>query len=117
MTELDPAIVKSDRLTGNVVGARGKLPPVWNQIVLEVHLLERVVGSKEEIEVEPIKIGEPLMLNVNSAATVGVVTELSKSRAACMLKLPICAEPGARVTISRRIGTRFRLIGYGILQE
>ncbi|MBI4149477.1 hypothetical protein HY491_03440, partial [Candidatus Woesearchaeota archaeon] len=29
---------------------------------------------------------------------------------------PVCAEKGSRVTISRRIGNRFRLIGYGILQ-
>ncbi|MBI2130350.1 hypothetical protein HYU10_01130, partial [Candidatus Woesearchaeota archaeon] len=31
----------------------------------------------------------------------------------CVLKVPVCAESGSRVTISRRIGNRFRLIGYG----
>jgi len=31
------------------------------------------------------------------------------------LKLPICADKGERVAISRRIGARWRLIGYGII--
>ena len=57
------------------------------------------------------------MLNVNSAATVGFVTELSRDQIKCKLKLPVCCEIGSRITISRRIGNRFRLIGYGVLIE
>jgi translation initiation factor 2 gamma subunit (eIF-2gamma) len=30
--------------------------------------------------------------------------------------LPVCAAVGSRVTISRLIANRFRLIGYGILK-
>ncbi|MEM4336477.1 MAG: translation initiation factor IF-2 subunit gamma [Candidatus Woesearchaeota archaeon] len=115
LTELDPSIVKSDQLVGAVVGRKNQLPPVWVSLTLETTLLDRVVGTKEDIIVEPIKMGEPLMLNVNSAATVGIVNNLSKNRFHCSLKLPVCADKGARVTISRRIGTRFRLIGYGII--
>jgi translation initiation factor 2 subunit 3 len=117
LTELDPAIVKSDALTGAVVGLPGKLPETRYDLTLETHLLERVVGSAEELQVEPIKKMEPLMLNVNSAATVGVVTELSKDLIKCKLKLPVCCEVGSRVTISRRVVNRFRLIGYGLLKE
>jgi translation initiation factor 2 subunit 3 len=113
MTSLDPAIVKSDSLAGSVVSNPGKLPTVWHDLNLETHLLERVLGAKEDLKVEPIKMREPLMLNVNSAATVGIVTELKKGGIKCMLKLPVCANPGSKVTISRRIGNRFRLIGYG----
>jgi len=116
MTNLDPAIVKSDKLTGAVLGYKDKLPPVHNTLNLETHLLKRVVGAKDDSEVEPIKLKEPLMLNVNSAATVGIVTELGKGKFQCILKLPICADKGSRVTISRRLGARFRLIGYGIIQ-
>jgi translation initiation factor 2 subunit 3 len=117
LTKLDPNVVKSDSLTGNIVGLPGKLPKIWYELALEVHLLERVVGSKEELKVEPVKMQEVLMLNVNSAATVGFVNHLEKNKIKCKLKLPVCADPGSRVTISRRIGTRFRLIGYGIIQE
>ncbi|MBU0980552.1 MAG: translation initiation factor IF-2 subunit gamma [Nanoarchaeota archaeon] len=117
MTQLDPSIVKSDNLAGNIAGIPGKLPPVWDRFRMESHLLERVVGSKEDLVVEPIKLGEPLMLNVNSAATVGVVVDMGRKGILCRLKLPICAEKESRVTISRRIGDRFRLIGYGIIKE
>ncbi|MBI2653289.1 translation initiation factor IF-2 subunit gamma [Candidatus Woesearchaeota archaeon] len=117
LTSLDPSIVKSDQLTGSIVGLPGKLPKVWNEFVLDVHLLQRVVGTKEELNVEPIKMSEPLMLNVNSAATVGIVIELKKNKIRCKLKLPVCADAGSRITISRRIGNRFRLIGYGEIME
>tara|TARA_Y100000310_G_C20620360_1_gene782950 strand:+ start:30 stop:1307 length:1278 start_codon:yes stop_codon:yes gene_type:complete len=115
-TSLDPTIVKSDSLTGSLVGLPGKLPPIHSQISLDTHLLTRVVGSKEELEVKPLAKNEPLMLNVNSAVTVGVVIDPSKKNTTCILKKPVCANPGDRITISRRIGDRFRLIGYGILK-
>ncbi len=115
-TTLDPSIVKSDYLTGSIVGHPGKLPPVHYQISLVTNLLERVVGTKEEVEVKPLAKGEVLMLNVNSAATVGVVMDPSKKNTTCVLKKPIAAYPGDRITISRKVGDRFRLIGYGILK-
>ena len=117
MTKLDPFIVKADSLSGNIAGHKEHLPPVWESFELKPALLDRVVGSKEELKVEPIKKNEILMLNVNSAATVGIVIELRKNKIKCRLKLPVCADAGARVTISRRIGNRFRLIGYGEIVE
>jgi len=122
MTQLDPAVVKADGLAGSVVGKPGTLPPTRYDLTLVVTLLERVVGSAEELKVEPIKLSEPLLLNVQAAATVGMVGELGKDKATdkvkikMKLKLPVCAETGARVTISRRVGNRFRLVGYGIIQ-
>lgn len=117
MTALDPSITKSDTFAGNVVGMPGKLPPVWDAFNLEVKLLERVVGARDELVVEPVKINESLMLNVNSAATVGVVTSVKKGGMSCSLRIPVCAEKGSRVTISRLLGSRWRLIGYGIIKD
>lgn len=114
-TQLDPSVMKSDSLVGNVVGHKDKLPPIWYKLTIEPHLLERVVGTKEGEKVDQIKLGEMLMLNVNAAATVGIVRELGKNKFHCDLKIPVCADKGARITISRRVGTRFRLIGYGII--
>ena len=117
LTSLDPSIVKSDQLAGSIVGLPGKLPAVFYDIVIEPHLLERVVGIESELKVEPVKMSEALMLNVNAAATVGIVTSLKKNNIAFRLKVPVCAEIKSRVTISRRIGNRFRLIGYGEILE
>ncbi|MBU0461542.1 MAG: translation initiation factor IF-2 subunit gamma [Nanoarchaeota archaeon] len=117
MTKLDHSVVKADSLTGNILGYPGKLPPILTTLKLETHLLARVVGAKDELVVEPVKMAEMLMLNVNSAATVGVVNNLGKEEFTCALKLPVCAAVGARVTISRRVGARWRLIGYGMIKK
>ena len=116
LTKLDPSYVKSDKLSGNLVGLPGKLPDAYTELVLTPHLLERVVGTETELKVDPIKKGEVLMLTVNAAATAGVVTELSKNAFKITLKLPVCADKKDKFTISRRVGHRFRLIGYGSLK-
>lgn len=117
MTTLDPNVVKSDKLTGAVAGYPDKLPPVHKILKLKVNLLERVVGSKDKLVVDPIKLKEVLMLNVNSSATVGIVSDLSKGIVSLQLKRPVCAAKGSRVTIARRVGQRWRLIGYGEIGE
>lgn len=116
-TLLDPSVVKSDQLVGSILGKKGKLPRVWTTLVFEPHLLERVVGAKDTLIVEQIKLGELLMLNVNSAATVGIVKELGKNKIICELRKPVAADKQNRVTISRNIGQRWRLIGWGGILE
>ncbi|MEK6841416.1 MAG: translation initiation factor IF-2 subunit gamma [Nanoarchaeota archaeon] len=112
LTKLDPRLIKADSLIGNLVGLKDKLPQVFHELNLKQHLLKRVVGARDELVVEPIKKGEILMLNVNSAATVGTVIELKKDLIHVRLKVPVCCNLTDRMTISRRIGTRWRLIGY-----
>ena len=115
-TKLDPALTKSDNLAGKMAGKPGTLPPMQDSLTLEVHLLERVVGAADELQVEPVKTREPLMLNVGTATTVGVVTSARKDDVDVQLKLPVVSEPRQRVAISRRIGARWRLIGYGVVR-
>ncbi len=117
LTQLDPYLTKSDSLTGSVVGLRGKLPKVRFELKLRVNLLDKVVGTKRDILVERIKVNEVLMLNVNTSATIGIVYKINGNVCECKLKLPVCAEQGSRVTISRRIENRWRLIGYGIIED
>lgn len=114
-TKLDPAFAKGDGLSGMILGNPDTLPETMDLIKMEVHLLKRVVGTKEELEVEDIKTNEPLMLNVGTSTTVGIVLSSAGNKVETKLKLPVCADTGNRVAISRRIGARWRLIGYGIL--
>jgi len=114
-TELDPSLTKGDSLVGSVAGAPGSLPEVLETAELEVHLMKRVVGLPKELEVKPLVTGEPLMLNVGTAMTVGMISSARRDRATIKLKLPVCADQGARVALSRRVAGRWRLIGYGII--
>lgn len=115
-TELDPSVTKADNLVGRVLGHPGELPEVRDRLQMEVHLLDRVVGASEDTTVEPIKVKEPLMLNVGTATTVGLVLKSAGGNIEAVLKLPVAGEAGSRVAISRRVGGRWRLIGYGVLQ-
>lgn len=116
-TKLDPALAKSDALAGQVAGAPGSLPPVWDRLRFRVTLMERVVGATSELAIEPLKHNEPLMLSVGTAVTVGVVTGSRKETVEMQLKRPVCAAIGARIAISRQVGARWRLIGMGVLTE
>ncbi|MDI6718765.1 MAG: translation initiation factor IF-2 subunit gamma [Methanomicrobiales archaeon] len=114
-TKLDPALTKSDALAGQVAGHAGELPPVWDRLTFRVSLMERVVGSESEVDVQPVRHKEPLMLSVGTAVTVGVVTNTKKDIVEVALKRPVCADVGARIAISRQVGARWRLIGMGVL--
>ncbi|MFB6109987.1 MAG: translation initiation factor IF-2 subunit gamma [Halodesulfurarchaeum sp.] len=115
-TGLDPSLTKGDALAGQVAGEPGSLPPVWDNFEMDVDLLDRLVGAEEEGDVEPVTTGEPLMLTIGTATTVGAVTSARDGEAEVDLKRPVCAPEGAIIAINRRVGTRWRLIGIGTLR-
>ena len=115
-TKLDPTITKNDGLLGRMAGKPGTLPPVLYDLTMDVHLLERVVGSREERKVEKIKSNEVLMLNIGTQATVGIVKSARDDVVDIFLKYPAVVEKGQRVAINRRIMNKWRLIGYGIVK-
>jgi translation initiation factor 2 subunit 3 len=114
-TGLDPSLTKGDALAGQVAGPPGTLPPVFEQFTMDVELLERIVGESEEVE--EISTGEPLMMTIGTATTVGSVTSAREGECEVALKRPVCAEPGSKIAINRRVGARWRLIGVGTLRE
>ena len=115
-TLLDPSLTKSDGLVGSLVGKPGTLPPVLSEVGLDVQLFETVVGSREMESVALVARGENLLLNVGTAKTMGSVTTVSKDYLEASLTIPVCGEGGDRVAISRRVGSRWRLIGIGTLK-
>ncbi len=114
-TGLDPSLTKGDALAGQVAGPPGSLPPTRESFVMDVELLDRVVGENAD-EIEPISTGEPLMLTVGTATTVGAVTSAREDECEVNLKRPVCAPEGSKIAINRRVGARWRLIGVGTLR-
>jgi translation initiation factor 2 subunit 3 len=115
-TGLDPSLTKGDALAGQIAGPPGTLPPTWNDFTMQVDLLDRVVGEMGGDEVEDISTGEPLMLTVGTATTVGAVTSAREDECEVQLKRPVCAAEGSKIAINRRVGSRWRLIGVGTLE-
>jgi translation initiation factor 2 subunit 3 len=115
-TDLDPAMLKSDGLAGNVLGHKGELPKVTETLEIKVELMDRLVGSEEDEEIDNIKEHEPLMLNIGTTKTAGVVTQAGK-HVRVDLKMPVSVEEEDRVAISRQIESRWRLIGHGTVNS
>ncbi len=110
-TKLDPSLSKSDGLVGNLVGKPGTLPEVTTSIELEFFKMERA-----DLESSPIRPDEPLVLSVGTATTIAFIEKMKKNRLSLKLKRPICAEPGSKLSVSKKIGQRWRLAGHGELK-
>ncbi|AGO61090.1 MULTISPECIES: translation initiation factor IF-2 subunit gamma [Ferroplasma] len=112
-TELDPFLTKGDSFTGRIIGLKGNVPKTVFNMEMDIHLLNRVVGFDEEVNVEPLKSNEMIMLTVGTANTIGTVTSIKDKRVGVSLKYPVAASINDRMAIGRRISNRWRLIGYG----
>ncbi len=112
-TSLDPSLTKTDGLVGSVVGKVGELPQILDKLTAEVTLFERAVGTEQLVPVDRIKTNEPLVLNIGTAVTSGVVTSAREDIVDISLRKPVCPIPGFKVALSRRIGDSWRLIGFG----
>jgi len=114
-TLLDPSYSKADGLSGNIAGKPGLLPPIMAELSLETHMLERAVGTKEQMKIKNITPNETLLLHVGSAVNLGKVIAAKPNKVKVKLTRPICTITGSRVAISRKITARWRLIGYGLI--
>ena len=50
LTSLDPAVVKSDQLTGAIVGLPDKLPKVWHELLLGINLFGEILKNRNSTE-------------------------------------------------------------------
>ncbi len=107
-TSIDPSITKSDALVGSMIGRPGELPDASNTLKVKYEMLKRA-----DTEVQPLRDGEPVVLNVHTATGVGAITGLAKGVATVLLKKPLVAEKGTKVALSKRVGQRWRLSAWG----
>lgn len=112
-TKLDPSVTKGDSLIGQLVGELDSLPEVISEVELEVNLLERVIGTEDQIKVHNLRHNEKLLLVVGTEKTAGTVVKILKNSYILTLNPPICIPENFIFAVSRIINRRYRLIGYG----
>lgn len=124
-TQMDSSLTKSDSLVGNLLGVPGSLPPVYLNLQIKFSLLRKILGVKSDDnrdkkqKVSKLKADEMIMLNIGSSS-VGAKTLTADSESNMMsvlLTKPICCTIGDKVSISRKIEKRFRLIGHGSIAD
>lgn len=117
-TYLDPSLTKADGLLGNIVVPADAKVSVLDKLTIEYQLLERVVGTKDLTKVDSIKARETLMLSIGSATTIGVVKASKANSIEVELRRPVAIwDNNVRAVISKQIGGRWRLIGWGIVKS
>ncbi len=112
-SELDPLLTKSDKLVGCVVGLKGKLPDASYSLKLKTNLFKSMIGTEKETAVQPLKIGEPILLSINTSISVGIIQKLKDSNIEMSLKIPLVALKGSKVGLARNLSGHWRLIGWG----
>jgi translation initiation factor 2 subunit 3 len=111
-TKLDPAITKGDRLIGNVLLEPGLIKEPKKIIKLSYQLFERT-----DFDNPGLKIGEPLVISVGTATALGVISKVSGHDIILSLKRSICVDETSKIAISRKVNQRWRLSGFGELNE
>ena len=99
------------RRNHNMIGKKGSLPPVLSDITLEYSLLKR-----EGFDNPAFKMGEPIVISSGTATSVGAIVKLKGKNVYLKLKRPICSEAGSKIAITRKLGQRWRLAGFGVLK-
>ncbi len=116
-TQIDPSLAGANRLVGQVLGELGSLPPVFTALETSFVLLRRLVGVKEGGKVNKITKAELLLITIGATSVGGKVVAVKDNLAKIELLLPVCADEGDKVALSRRIDKHWRLIGWGIIQK
>lgn len=121
-TRIDPTLTRADRLVGQVLGLRGKLPEVFAEIEISYYLLRRLLGVKtsdggKQAKVQKLTKGEILMVNIGSTGTGGKVEGAKSDLAKISLTQPVCTQEGEKIALSRRVDKHWRLIGWGEIKK
>ncbi len=111
-TEIDPTFTKADGLVGNIAGIVGKLPPVITGFTMKYHKLKR-----DDVPEQHISENEPLILGMGTTTVLGYVKKVRKDNVEIILKHPISAEKGVKIAIMRNMAHRWRLTGYGLMNQ
>jgi translation initiation factor 2 subunit 3 len=121
-TVIDPTLTRADRLVGQVLGLKGKLPDVFIEVEISFYLLRRLLGVKaadggKGAKVQKLSKGEILLVNIGSTSTGGKVLAMKKDMAKLALMQPVCTQQGEKIALSRRVDKHWRLIGWGQIRR
>ncbi len=111
-TEIDPFYGKADKLKGQVVGKPGTLPEPTMEFTIEYHPIERKV---QRVDHSPFREGELMAAAIGTMPAAVIVSSYRGDVLELRTKKPVVVEEGMKIAISRKIGNRWRLTGYGVV--
>ena len=120
--QIDSEVCKNNKLEGCVMNLQEKGGNVYYKIGVKCHLLRKLIKiEKKEIGhnleyVTDLKKGEVVLLNINFISVGGHIISIKQNNfdEICIeLKRPICLEISDKIILSRKMGSIWRIIGWG----
>ena len=112
-TEIDPAYAKGDKMKGQIVAKPGSLPEPTTEFTMEYHPIERKV---QKVEHTPFRFQEMLALAIGTMPAAGLVMSAKSDELTVRTKKPVTVPEGTTIAVSRKVGNRWRLVGYGVVR-
>jgi len=112
-TDLDNVLTKSDSLSGTIASKVGSLPEIDERIKIKYELFPEVLGEEKTSKVDDLKLGEMIMLSINTTTTVGKIDKIKNKEIELSLKIPVVPIKGDSIGLARNIHGHWRLIGFG----
>jgi len=112
-TELDNTLTKTDSLSGNIASNPNLLPNISDKIKFTYKLFPEVLGEEKHTKIENLKLGEMIMLSINTTTTVGKISKIKNNEIELSLNIPIIPIKGDSIGLARNIHSHWRLIGFG----
>jgi translation initiation factor 2 subunit 3 len=106
-TNLDPTATKGDNLAGQVAGDPDDLPPVVNQMTLEVQRLKRGFSGEK---LTKIKVQKAYILVLGNTIVNATCTDADKTHTVMRLAHPICTTTQTGIIYSAQDK---KMIGFG----
>jgi translation initiation factor 2 subunit 3 len=109
-TTLDPAVVKGDKLVGQILSADKDIGEISNELQIDYMLIKR-----EGFDNPLLKLNEPMVVSVGTATSIGSIVKLKGNKLTLRLKRALYVEKGSKVALSRRMEQRWRLSCFGVI--
>ncbi|CUG93204.1 eukaryotic translation initiation factor gamma subunit, putative [Bodo saltans] len=146
-TDLDPSLTRQNRQCGSICGPPSSLPDVFIEIEVQVFLLTHVVGIPRspigpstssssgsggaqvgpssrflpgaflQHRVGKLVVGETLRITCRAYTTAATVLVRRGELAKLRLRNPLCCSIDDKITISRMVERKHRLIGWGTVRR
>jgi translation initiation factor 2 subunit 3 len=123
-TTVDPSLTKADRLVGQLLGIPGHLPEIYETLIITYFIMNRVVGVDEDQQESSVarterqlSENEVIRVHIGSASTEAKVKDVKENTGKILLDFPCCCSIGEKISLSRCIDKRWRLVGYGKIEK
>ena len=113
-TQMDPRLVRSDKLVGSIAGSIGTLPPIYDTIKIKFNQIKSKDYKKHKL-----KKNDKIRLNIGGLNVLGLILRVSKSKQMILVELnkPVCISINDRVAISCNVVDKWKLLYWGNVMD